>query len=193
MTHQIRTPTLTAPAAGAVPALLIIIAASIGTAAAADPPAPPTAASGTFELFSAGEAALWNTTKPRSLDRFSTPDLREDDLTPTCHSTPDNQADNPAIRILEPTLDKPLATPIDINLQFVATNSAPIRPDTFRVCYLGLIAMDITKRVTDRVAVTAQGIHVTGAKLPSGHHKLLLIVADERGRLARNEADLYIQ
>jgi hypothetical protein len=75
----------------------------------------------------------------------------------------------------------------------VATNSAPIRPDTFRVCYLGLIAMDITKRVTDRVAVTAQGIHVTGAKLPSGHHKLLLIVADERGRLARNEADLYIQ
>jgi hypothetical protein len=170
-----------------------------GAAAAAEPPAPPTtagasaASAGTFDLFTANEATTWNTTKPRGLEDFRTRESGDDGSAPTCHSTPDNEAENPVIKILQPALDRPLAAPIDINLQFVPTNSAPIRPDTFRVCYLGLVTMDITKRVTDRVAVTAQGIHVTGAKLPSGRHKLLLIVADEHGRLARHEADFYIQ
>jgi hypothetical protein len=167
----------------------------IGTAAAVEPPAPPKVApaAATFDLFTASEAATWNTPQPRGVDEFRTRELREDGAAPTCRSAPDNEAENPAIRILAPALDKPLAAPIDINLQFVPTTNAPIRPDTFRVCYLGLVTMDITKRVTDRVAVSAQGIHVTGANLPSGRHKLLLIVADERGRLARSEADLYIQ
>ncbi len=175
--------------------VLLMTTALFGIAAAAEPPAPTATATtaATFDLFTANEAATWNTTKPRGLDDFKTRELRDDGSAPTCRSAPDNEAENPAIKILEPPLDKPLAAPIDINLQFVPTSSAPIRPDTFRVCYLGLVTMDITKRVTDRVAVTAQGIHVTGAKLPSGRHKLLLIVADERGRLARNEADFYIQ
>jgi len=165
----------------------------IGTASAVEPPVAPAAAKNTFDLFTANEAATWNAAQPRGLEDFRTRDLGEDNAAPTCRSTPDNQAENPAIKILAPALDKPLAAPIDINLQFVPTTNAPIRPETFRVCYLGLVTMDITKRVTDRVAVTAQGIHVTGANLPSGRHKLLLIVADERGRLARNEADFYIQ
>jgi hypothetical protein len=34
---------------------------------------------------------------------------------------------------------------------------------------------------------------VSGAKLPQGHHRLLMLIADERGRLARREAvfDIY--
>ena len=48
--------------------------------------------------------------------------------------------------------------------------------------------MDITKRITDRVAVSEQGLHVSGAQLPSGHHRLVLLIADERGRLGRREA-----
>ena len=79
-------------------------------------------------------------------------------------------------------------TPIDIELQFVPVGTTHIRPETFRVCYLGLITMDITKRITDRVTVSEQGLHVTGAQLPHGHHRLVLLVADQRGRLARQEA-----
>ncbi len=192
MTNRVLTLTAGLAAAGlAVTAGLIGTAASIGTASAGEPPGLTTASKNTFDLFTANEAATWNTTKPRGLDDFRTQD--SDNSVPTCHSTPDNQADNPAIKILEPSLDKPLAPPIDIDLQFVPTTNAPIRPETFRVCYLGLVTMDITKRVTDRVEVTAQGIHVTGANLPSGRHKLLLIVADERGRLARHEADFNVQ
>ena len=64
---------------------------------------------------------------------------------------PNNDADNPQIRILAPPLGKALTSPLDIELQFVPTGSAPIRPDTFRICYLGSIPMDITKRITDRI------------------------------------------
>jgi hypothetical protein len=52
--------------------------------------------------------------------------------------------------------------------------------------------MDITKRITDRVTVSEQGLRVTGAQLPRGHHRLLLLIADQRGRLARREASFNV-
>jgi hypothetical protein len=152
----------------------------------------PSWAADTFELFSESEAATWNTTQPKESKDFSTRDLGQDNSAPTCHSTPDNDADNPKIKILAPPLGKPLTAPIDIDLQFVPTGSAPIRPDTFRVCYVGLITMDLTKRITDRVAVSDKGLRVTGAQLPHGRHHLVLLIADERGRLGRSEAVFFI-
>jgi hypothetical protein len=74
----------------------------------------------------------------------------------------------------------------------VPTSSAAIRPDTFLVCYVGLVTMDLTKRIIDRVTVSEKGLHVTGAQLPRGRHHLLLLIADQRGRLGRREAVLDI-
>jgi hypothetical protein len=146
-----------------------------------------------FDLFTASEAAVWNTTQPKQLKDFSTPDLGDDNSAPTCNSTPNGDADNPQIRILSPPQGRPLTTPLDIDLQFVPTGSAPIRPETFRLCYVGLVTMDLTKRITDRVTVTEKGLHVSGAHLPPGHHRLLLLIADQRGRLARREAVFDIE
>src|SRR5216684_8860442 len=123
----------------------------------------PSLAADTFDLVSESEATTWNTMQPKELKDFSTRDLREDNSAPTCHSTPDNDADNPQIRILAPPLGRPLTAPLDMVVQFVPTSSAaPIRPDTFRVCYIGLVTMDVTKRITDRVTVTEKGLHVAG-------------------------------
>jgi hypothetical protein len=155
---------------------------------AAEPVAAPAARNATFDLVTDSEAAAWNSTGPKGPADFKTRDLREDNATPSCHSTADNDADNPKIKIVAPTLEKPLIAPIDIDLLFIPAGSTHIRPETFRVCYMGLVTMDITKRITDRVTVSEQGLHVTGALLPSGHHRLLLLVADQRGRLARQEA-----
>jgi hypothetical protein len=161
---------------------LVLTAAIVAGSFAAEPTAGPA-----FDLFTAGEAAAWNSTPPKTSD-FSTRDLREDNGAPTCRSTPNNDADNPQIRILSPPLGKALTSPLDIDLQFVPAGRTPIRPDTFRVCYLGLAAMDITKRITDRSSVTPQGLHISGAQLPQGHHRLVMLIADERGRLGRREA-----
>jgi hypothetical protein len=152
----------------------------------------PSLAADTFDLVSEGEATAWNATQPKESKDFSTRDLREDNSAPTCHSTPDNDADNPQIRIVAPPLGRPLTAPLDIDIQFVPAGSAPIRPDTFLVCYVGLVTMDLTKRITDRVTVSEKGLHVAGAQLPRGRHHLLLLIADQRGRLGRREAVLDI-
>jgi hypothetical protein len=168
---------------------VILAAILAGAATAADPPS----GAATFDLATESEAAAWNAPQPKEAKDFSTRDLREDDSAPTCHSTPDNDADNPQIRILAPPLGRPLTAPLDIDVQFVPTSSAPIRPDTFRLCYVGLVTMDLTKRITDRVTASQKGLHVTGAQLPRGRHRLLFLIADERGRLGRREAvfDIY--
>ena len=150
--------------------------------------AGPAAAAGSFDLVTESEAESWSTVGPKEPTDFKTRDLNEDNGRPTCHSTANNDADNPQIKIVEPTIEKPLIAPIEIDVKFIQAGSAPIRPETFRVCYVGLVTMDITKRITDRVTVSTQGLRVTGAQLPHGHHRLLLLVADQRGRLARREA-----
>ncbi len=168
--------------------LAMTAALAVATASTAAEPGTAQSAGAAFELFSAAEAAAWNSTQPKQPSDFSTRDLSEESGAPTCRSMPDNDADNPRIRILAPLLGKTLTAPLDIDLRFLPTGSAPIRPDTFRMCYVGSIAMDITKRITDRVSVSQSGLHVTGVQLPHGHHRLLLLIADERGRLGRSEA-----
>jgi hypothetical protein len=167
---------------------LCMTAAMVAGSFAAEPAAAPT-----FDLFTAAEAAAWTSTQSKAPSDFSTRDLRDESGAPTCRSTPNNDADNPQIRILAPPLGKAITSPLDIDLQFIPAGSTPIRPETFRICYVGLSAMDITKRVTDRIPVSQKGLHVSGAQLPQGHHRLLMLVADERGRLARREAvfDIY--
>jgi hypothetical protein len=149
-------------------------------------------AAATFDLLTESEATTWNTPQPKEPKDFSTRDLRDDNSAPTCHSTPNNEADNPQIRILAPPLGRSLTAPLDMDVQFVPTSSAPIRPDTFRVCYIGSVTIDLTKRITDRVTVSEKGLHVTGLQLPRGRHHLLLLIADEHGRLGRREAVLDI-
>jgi hypothetical protein len=173
-------------------AAVLLAAGLTGFCAALEPAVAPASGGAIFELVTESEAQAWNNTKPKESTDFSTRDLSEDNGTPTCRSTADNDADNPKIRIVAPILEKPLIAPIDIELQFVPVGGAHIRAETFRVCYLGLVAMDITKRITDRVTVSEKGLRVTGAQLPHGHHRLLLLIADERGRLARREASFNV-
>jgi hypothetical protein len=167
---------------------MFFLAGLTGLAAASDSTSPAPAGAPPFDLVTETEAQTWNTNGPKQSTDFKTPDLGEDNGRPTCSSTANNDADNPRIRIVMPTIEKPVIPPFDFELQFIRAGSTPIRPETFRVCYMGLINMDITKRITDRVTVSEGGMRVAGAQLPHGHHRLLLMVADQRGRLARREA-----
>ena len=171
---------------------IILLTGCTSAGFAQAPAAAPASGGAAFDLVTDSEATAWNSTKPKETADFKTRDLREDNGSPSCRSTADNDADNPKIKIIAPVLEKPLLMPVDIDLQFVPVGGAHIRPETFRVCYLGLITMDITRRITDRVTVSEQGVHVTGAQLPHGHHRLLLLIADQRGRLARHEAEFNV-
>jgi hypothetical protein len=123
--------------------------------------------------------------------------VEKDEDTPTCHSIPTapvTASDAPQINILAPTLGRPLVSPLDIEVQFVpATSNAAVRADTFRVCYVGFLTVDITKRITDRVTVSPNGLHVSGAQLPHGHHHLVMLISDQDGRIGRRHATFDIQ
>jgi hypothetical protein len=146
-------------------------------------------------LFTAGESAAWNTESPDAQARYGSRDLPVPGV-PSCHAIPasaSSTASNPQIKIVAPTLDKPLTAPLDIDLQFLAAAGAAIKPDSFRVCYLGFVTVDITKRITDHVAVSALGLHVAGAQLPRGHHHLVMLIADQQGKIGSRDAVFDIQ
>jgi hypothetical protein len=174
-----------------LPSIAALLAASIIPAFAA----PPDNGIGTtFQLFTDGEASAWNMVRPKDSKDFATRELTPEGV-PNCHSPPDSSPqaqENPQIKILTPALGKPLTAPIDIDLQFVPAGATAIRPETFRVCYIGFLTVDITKRITDRVTVSAQGLHVSGAQLPQGHHHLMMLIADSQGRMGRSEATFDI-
>src|SRR5450631_1453037 len=90
--------------------------------------APPGSGVGTtFDLFTESEVSAWNTVSPKDSREFSARDLGPPGV-PSCHSTPDSTApvaENPQIKILAPTLGKPLSAPIDIDLQFVPAGPRP--------------------------------------------------------------------
>jgi hypothetical protein len=131
---------------------------------------------------------------PRGSDSHG---VEKDEDTPTCHSIPAasvTASDAPQINILTPTLGRPLVSPLDIDVQFVpATSNAAVRADTFRVCYVGFLTVDITKRITDRVIVSPNGLHVSGAQLPHGHHRLIMLISDQDGRIGRRCLTFDIQ
>ncbi len=155
---------------------------------------PPMARAAT-ELFSAQDVDAWNKAMPQAAPTFKTRELGrtrgvEADTGPSCHSIP--KADVPAaptINIVSPSLDKPLAAPLDISVKFVATDSVSIQPNTFKVCYLArFMTIDITDKIVNKVAVLPDGLQVPGAQLPSGHHHLMMLISDEGGHIGRREA-----
>ena len=91
------------------------------------------------------------------------------------------EKDAPRIVIAAPNLSGPLASPTPITLNFEATSPAAIKPETFKVEY-GAFQIDITQRLLSAAKVTAQGMNVQEASLPSGRHKLHLSVEDSMGR-----------
>ena len=98
----------------------------------------------------------------------------------------------PAIEIRQPTLlSQPLSTPLAIELSFLAAD-APIVPDSFRA-YYGNLKLNITDRILKKVKVLADGLRVDDAELPSGQHKILLVIEDEKDRRGERELKFTVK
>lgn len=96
--------------------------------------------------------------------------------------------DAPRIRVIAPALaGAPIGNPIRIDLAFVAAPDAEIDPASFRIQY-GALRLDVTDRLLARVRVLKTGLQVDQVAVPPGNHRLLLRIADTKGR--QGEADL---
>ncbi|NBR32689.1 MAG: hypothetical protein EBT84_11080 [Sphingomonadaceae bacterium] len=87
----------------------------------------------------------------------------------------------PQISLVSPDVSKPVGAPTPIELRFLVTPPAEVRPETFRVLY-GAFRIDITQRLLGVAKVTKDGISVGEAVLPSGRHQLALMITDSLGR-----------
>jgi hypothetical protein len=71
-----------------------------------------------------------------------------------------------------------------------APRNAPVDVSSLKVQVVKLIPIDITDRV--RPYVTAEGIQIPDAKLPSGEHKVRLSLSDNAGVVSRKEMTVTI-
>ena len=101
------------------------------------------------------------------------------------------EKDAPRVEIVSPSVSVRLKSPIQVQAGFVSTPPATIRTESFKVLY-GAFKIDITQRLLAVAKITPQGINVQEAKLPSGHHKLQLLLEDSMGRQGRQTIEFDV-
>jgi len=101
------------------------------------------------------------------------------------------EKDAPRMEIVTPIVSARLKSPIQVQAGFVTTPPATIRTESFKVLY-GAFQIDITQRLLAVAKITPLGINVQEAKLPSGHHKLQLLLEDSMGRQGRQTIEFEV-
>ncbi len=89
--------------------------------------------------------------------------------------------DAPQIDIVSPDIKGVITSPTKVELRFRAVAPATPRPESFRALY-GAFKIDITNRLLQYAKVTADGISLQNASLPSGSHRIFLEIQDSVGR-----------
>lgn len=100
----------------------------------------------------------------------------------------------PSITVVRPDRSSPIQPPVDIDLRFTAAEGAAVNVQTLKVRY-GFLGLDITQRILTApgVQVSPGGLRASGARLPSGSHKLVIEVADNYGRTGRQPLEFTVK
>lgn len=86
----------------------------------------------------------------------------------------------PKIVVVDPGADKDIASPLRIEVRFVALADAAVDVGTLKVIYVKLFDIDITDRVKPYASVN--GILLEDADLPAGSHTIEIELKDSKGR-----------
>lgn len=89
--------------------------------------------------------------------------------------------DAPQIEIVSPDMKGVITSPTKVQLHFRAVAPATPKPETFRALY-GSLKLDITGRLLQFAKLSAEGLTLENASLPSGSHRIFLEIQDSVGR-----------
>ena len=103
-----------------------------------------------------------------------------------------SMSDAPKIELINPQLGSNIKSPTPIEVKFNPKSPASIKPESFKALY-GSFQIDITKRLLNVTQVTQQGIQVTEANLPKGHHKITMNIEDSEGRIGSKTMEFEIK
>jgi hypothetical protein len=100
----------------------------------------------------------------------------------------------PTIVVVMPDRAAPIAAPVNIDVRFRAAEGASVNVSSLKITY-GFLSLDITQRILNApgVQVSASGLKASGARLPSGSHKLVIAVADNLGRTGRQPLEFTVK
>jgi hypothetical protein len=98
-------------------------------------------------------------------------------LSPRATAVPDA----PQIEIVSPDTKGVITSPTKVQLRFRAVAPATPKPESFRALY-GSFRLDITGRLLQSARLTAEGLTLENASLPSGSHRIFLEIQDSVGR-----------
>jgi hypothetical protein len=101
--------------------------------------------------------------------------------------------DAPSITVVKPDRSAPIQPPVDIDVRFKPAAGASVNVKSLKITY-GFLRLAITQRILGApgVQVSPGGLKASGARLPSGSHKLVIAVADNYGRTARQPVEFVV-
>ncbi len=106
---------------------------------------------------------------------------------PRPRSLPPPARDAPAIEVLAPVPEgATVSSPLRLEIAFKAPADARIVPSSFRLLY-GVLKIDLTERLQRHARLTEAGVLIEEAAVPQGTHRVIVRVADDKGRLAERE------
>jgi hypothetical protein len=97
----------------------------------------------------------------------------------------------PTITVEQPDTTKPIKSPVTIRASFHPHGGAAIVVTSLRVTY-GSLGIDITGRIIAHAKLSASGISADNAQLPSGHHKIAVQIADDKGSIGTQNFEFTI-
>jgi hypothetical protein len=102
--------------------------------------------------------------------------------------------DAPTITVVKPNAQAPIQPPVDIDVRFAPAAGATVNLASLKIMY-GFLKLDITRRILEApgVQVSPAGLTASGARLPSGSHKLVIEIADSVGRTARQVLEFTVK
>jgi hypothetical protein len=97
----------------------------------------------------------------------------------------------PGVIVISPPPDAALMhSPLDLRLRFRAFGGAEIDPNSVVVTYLKVPAIDLTQRLAP--FISARGIDLSQADVPSGKHQFWVELKDKDGRIGGAEITFQI-
>ena len=102
-----------------------------------------------------------------------------------------NDSGSPEFLIVQPEIEKVLTSPISIQLMVIASDSANLRWETFKLTY-GSLRFDITDRFLRLAKKTKSGFRVEELEIPEGDHRLQLSIRDSKNRWGTREFVLHV-
>jgi hypothetical protein len=99
--------------------------------------------------------------------------------------------ESPEFLIVQPEITKELSSPISIQFMVIASDSANINWETFKLSY-GSLRFDITDRFLRLAKKTKNGYKVDGLEIPEGNHRIQLSIRDSKNRWGAREFVLHV-